>query len=228
MAFFRNLIGYFIAGLIFWFPIGVIVIVCRYIFGNLEELGRDILNNSIPSKFVYPGLGVVFWLGIFFITGLVLKRTPVGKIFSRTPVLGIFFRQSGEVITLDKLLNLSPCLFLYSPTCPSYGWILSEQEVKIAQEKANFILINVYYPNTPSIVTGQVYSVRKETVIRIGNSSKEIIDILLYGFRKPKNIHYLPWESESEQEFRQRAKKFGIILGNELSHDAGTDLTCLQ
>lgn len=215
MAFSRSLIGYFITGIIFWLPIGVVVIVCRYIFGTLEELGRDILGFSIPQQFVYPGLGVVFWLLIFFITGLILKRTSVGNFFSRMPVLGMFFRQSGEIVTLDKLLTLSPCLFLYSPTCPSYGWILSEQEVKIAEEITDFPLINVYYPNVPSIVTGQVYSVRKESVIRIGNPSREIIDILLYGFRRPNYIHYLPWEGESEQEFRQRAKHFGLALGQE-------------
>ena len=225
MAFFRNLLGYFITGIIFWLPIGVLVLICRYIFGTLETLGKDLLDFSIPEQFVYPGLGVVFWLIIFFITGLILKRTPVGTFFSRLPVLGMFFRQSGEIVTLDKLLTLSPCLFLYSPTCPSYGWILSEQEVKIADETTDFNLINVYYPNVPSIVTGQVYSVRKESVIRIGNPSREIIDILLYGFRRPNYVHYLPWEYESEEEFRQRVKRFGLALSSELSRDAGTDLT---
>jgi len=203
--------------LIFWLPIGVVVIVCQYIFGTLEDLGQDFLNFSIPQNLDYPGVGIAFWLIVFVISGVILKKTPVGTFFSRIPVLGMFFRQSGQVVTLEKLLTLSPCLFLYSPSCPSYGWILSEQEVKIAEEAADFTLINVYYPNVPSMVTGQVYTVRKDSVIRIGNPSREIIDILLYGFRIPNFIQYLPWESESEQEFRQRAKVFGISLSGELS-----------
>jgi len=202
--------------LIFWLPIGVVVVVCQYIFGTLEDLGQDFLDFSIPKNLDYPGVGIAFWLIVFLISGLILKRTPVGTFFSRIPVLGMFFRQSGQVVTLQTLLTLSPCLFLYSPSCPSYGWILSEQEVKIAEETTDFTLLNVYYPNVPSMVTGQVYTVRKDSVIRIGNPSREIIDILLYGFRIPNFIQYLPWENESEQEFRQRAKSFGVTFSGEV------------
>lgn len=233
MRFFSNLLGYFLAGLIFWFPIGIIVVVSIYIFGNLEDLGKDVISFSLsklskPTDNIHSGLGIAFWLIIFFITGLILRRTSVGTLFSKIPILGLFFRKKGEAVTIDKLMTLSPCLFLNTPTCPSYGWILSEQRVKIDNEIAPFELINVYHPNIPTMVTGQVYSVRKDTIIRIGNPSREVIDILLYGFRKPESIHYLPWEGESEQEFRQRARRFGLAFSGELGRDAETDLICLK
>jgi len=201
----------------------VFIIIIRYIFENLEDIGEDILGIPIPDKYIYYGLGVVFWIVVFFLTGLILKKTALGKFLERMPFLGIFFRQSGEVMTIDKLLSLAPCLFLYSPTCLSYGWILSEQKVKLNKEEAHFKLINVYYPNVPTIVTGQVYSVRKETVIKIGNPSRHVIDILLYGFRTPDTINYLPWEDENEQEFKQRAASFGVTLISELGPDTMTD-----
>jgi len=213
--FIRNILGYLITGIIVWLPIGIVVIVFSYIFGTLEELGRDLL----PQQLDHNGIGVAFWLIVFFLTGVILKKTPVGIIFSKIPVLGFFFRQGGEMMTLDKLLALCPCLFLYSPSCPSYGWILSEQDIKIAEEVTDFTLINVYYPNVPSMVTGQVYSIRKDSIIKIGNPSREIIDILLYSFRRPTHVQYLPWENETEQEFQQRAKRFGIATDIELSVD---------
>jgi len=108
------------------------------------------------------------------------------------------------------LINMTPCLFLLSPTCPSYGMILSEEKVKFKNEKADFRLVNVYYPNVPTIITGQVFSVRRETVIKLGNPSREIIDILLYGLRKPEDIQYLPWEDETGEEFQERARRFGL------------------
>jgi len=126
------------------------------------------------------------------------------------PILGMFIRRGGEIITIDKLINLTPCLFLFSPTCISYGWILSEEKVKLDSESSSFNLINVYYPNVPTILTGQVYSVRKETVMKLGNPSREVIDILLYGLRRPEIIQYLPWEDEAKEEFRERAKRFGL------------------
>jgi len=83
----------------------------------------------------------------------------------------------------------------------------------IGKEEAPFRLITVYYPNVPALVTGQVYPLRKDMVIRLGNSSKEIIDLLLYSFRSPKEIRYLPWDDEAWNEFEIRAKSFGLDIG---------------
>jgi hypothetical protein len=63
-----------------------------------------------------------------------------------------------------------------------------------------------------SILAIQVFPVRKDTVIRLGNSSKEIIDLLLYAFRSPKDLKYLPWEDESRADLEKRAKSFGLNL----------------
>jgi len=143
-----------------------------------------------------------------------LKLTKIRGVFSKIPVLGLFFG-AGEIITIERLLHLNPCLFLISPTCLSYGWILSEEKVKLGKKKAAFTLINVYYPNVPTLITGQVFPVRKDTVIRLGNSSKEIIDLLLYAFRSPKDLKYLPWEDESRADLEKRAKSFGLNLNTE-------------
>ena len=101
---------------------------------------------------------------------------------------------------------------MLSPTCLSYGWILSQEKVKLNGEGANFQLIDVYYPNVPTIVTGQVFSVRKETVMKLGNPSRDMIDILLYALRKPENLRYLPWEDETAEEFKERAARFGLLI----------------
>jgi hypothetical protein len=143
-----------------------------------------------------------------------LKLTKIRSFFSKIPVIGLFFGE-GEIITIDRLLHLKPCLFLFSPTCLSYGWILSEEKVKLSEEKVIFSLVNIYYPNVPTLVTGQVFPVRKDTVIKLGNSSKEIIDLLLYAFRSPKDLKYLPWEDESREDFEKRAKSFGLNLNTE-------------
>jgi len=49
-------------------------------------------------------------------------------------------------------------------------------------------------------------------VIKLGNQSREIVDLLLYSFRSPENIKYLPWEDEKEEEFKIRAHRFGIKI----------------
>lgn len=211
MKFVKHQLGFFLYGFIFWLPIAIAILVGVYIFGDLENYGHSFLSLFIPDDHVYKGLGFVFWLVVFFLTGVLLKKTSAGNLLSGIPIIGMFFRRSGNVISIDMLINMTPCLFLLSPTCISYGWVLSEEKVRLKNEKANFRLVNVYYANVPTIITGQVFSVRKETVMKLGNPSREIIDILLYGLRRPEYLQYLPWEDETEEEFKERAKRFGLI-----------------
>ena len=211
LTFIKDRLGDIFSGFVFWLPIGIIFLVGSYIYGNLEDLGGNFLLFLLPEKLIYPGSGIILWVIVFLLTGVLLKNTPVGSFLSRIPILGALFRKrSGADITFRQLLNLTPCLFLLSPTCPSYGWIISEEGVKLNGEKTCFPLINVYYPNVPTIITGQIFPVRKETVIKLGNPSKEILDLLLYSLRSPENIIYLPWEEENEEEFKKRAENFGL------------------
>jgi uncharacterized membrane protein len=207
--FLKNQFGILLSGFVFWFPIIVFVFVLVFIFDNLENIGRGILLLYLPESIVFPGFGILFGIILIYISGLVLKLTKVRRFFSKIPLLGLLFGE-GKVITVERLVHLSPCLFLLSPSCPSYGWILSEENVKVSDRKDALTLINVFYPNVPTIVTGQVFPVRKDTVIKLGNSSKEIVDLLLYAFRSPPDIKYMPWDDESPEDFEKRAKSFGL------------------
>jgi uncharacterized membrane protein len=213
ISFLGERFGDILSGVVFWLPIGVIVLVASYFFSNLEDFGDKLLSFFLSEEFLYPGLGIVLWIIIFLLTGLLLKHTRVGDLLSVVPVVGMLFRKKGgRMMTVGRLQGLTPCLFLYSPTCPSYGWILSEENVSVGGEGRDFTLINVYYPNVPSIITGQIYPVRKEAVIKLGNPSKEVIDLLLYAIRSPESIEYLPWEGEDPEDFRKRAEVFGLDI----------------
>jgi uncharacterized membrane protein len=203
-------------GLGFWLPVGILIFVMTLLFSNVERLGRDFLLLFIPPEQVYSGLGVAFGVIVIYLSGVLLKLSKVRDQLSKIPLLGIFFG-AGEMLTIDRLLHLQPCVFQLSPTCLSYGWILSEERVRVGNEQAAFGLINVYYPNVPTLVTGQVYPVRKETVIRLGNPSKEVIDLLLYTLRSPEDLRYLPWEGESQEEFVIRATCCGLKVDSGLS-----------
>jgi uncharacterized membrane protein len=215
IRFVKNQLTFLLYGFVFWLPIAVLIYIIVFLFNNVEDIGRKFLLLFLPEQFYFAGFGIVLGILIVYFSGIVLKSTRVGRVFSKIPVLGLFFG-AGEIITIDRLLHLSPCLFLLSPTCLSYGWILSEEKVQLSKEKATFTLVNVYYPNVPSLVTGQVFPVRKDTVIKLGNSSKEIIDLLLYAFRSPMDLKYIPWKDESREDFEKRAQSFGLDLNTEI------------
>jgi uncharacterized membrane protein len=211
IRFLKNQITFLFFGFVFWLPIAVLIYIIAFLFNNVEDIGREFLLLFLPEQLVYSGFGIILGILIVYLTGIVLKLTKVSRFLAKIPVLGLFFG-AGEIMTIDRLLHLKPCLFLFSPTCLSYGWILSEEKVKLSKEKAIFTLVNVYYPNVPTLITGQVFPVRKDTVVKLGNSSKEIIDLLLYAFRSPMDLKYLPWEDESREDFEKRAKSFGLNL----------------
>jgi uncharacterized membrane protein len=207
--FLKNQFTFLFYGFVFWLPIGVLIVILVFLFSNFENIGSKILQVFIPARYMHYGFGIVFGILIVYVSGIVLKLTRVRGMLARIPFVGQFLG-AGEMMTIDRLLHLVPCLFLLSPTCPAYGWILSEQKVKLNEEPSDFLLINVYYPAVPALVTGEVLPIRKDMVIRLGNSSREIIDLLLYSLRVPKEIKYLPWGNESEIDFENRAKYFGL------------------
>jgi uncharacterized membrane protein len=209
--FLKHQIGFLISGFVFWLPIVVIILIIVFLFDNLEDFGRNVLLLYVPERFIFPGFGIVLGLLLIYFSGMILKLGKVTRFFSRIPILGLLFGE-GEVITIERLVRLKPCLFMMSPTCLSYGWILSAERVKIGKEVTDYNLVNVYYPNVPTLITGQVFPVRRDTVIRLGNPSKEIIDLLLYAFRSPKDIKYLPWNDESPEDFEKRARSFGVNI----------------
>ena len=196
-------------GFVFWLPVILVIYVLILLFNNGEKVGRMILGVVVPDKLLFVGLGFIFCILIIYFSGMLLKLTRVGKVLSRIPFIGLFFGQ-GEIMTIGKLSHMQACLFLYSPTCISYGWILSEEKVKLSEDNAVFPILNVYFPNVPTLVTGQVLAARKETVMKLANSSSEVINLLLYAFRSPPALIYLPWEDESKEEFKERSKLFGL------------------
>jgi hypothetical protein len=81
-----------------------------------------------------------------------------------------------------------------------------------SHKDAVFPIINVYFPNVPTLITGQVFAARKDTVMKLANSATEVIDLLLYSFRSPVALEYVPWEDESLENFEERSKYFGLKL----------------
>lgn len=216
---FRTQIGFFLYGFAFWFPIAIFIFVLSLLFNNVEDVGRRLFLLFLNVNIYETGYGSLLFIILLYISGVILKIIKVRKYLSKLPIIGLFFG-GGEVITVERLARMTPCLIMMSPTCLSYGWVLSEEKVDVLKSHASFTLIHVYYPNVPTLITGQVFPIRKESVIKLGNPSKEIIDLLLYAFRSPESIKYLPWEDETVEEFSNRAQNFGIrIAPSTLNND---------
>jgi uncharacterized membrane protein len=211
MKIIRKLFTFLLYGLVFWLPVALAAYIVYLLYSNAEKIGKTLLGFAISDTNLHTGLGIALVILIIFLSGMLLKLTNVGLVLSKIPFIGIFFGQ-GEIMTISRLSHMQPCLFLYSPTCISYGWILSEEKINIQQNEALFPMINVYFANVPTLVTGQVLAARKSSVMKLANTSSEVINLLLYTFRSPPALQYIPWEDETKEEFETRAKLFGLNI----------------
>jgi uncharacterized membrane protein len=207
--FFKKQFTFALYGFVFWFPVMLVIYIVIFLLSNAEKAGKLILGNIVINKGLYSVLAIILAVLIVYLSGVILKLTKVGDILSKIPVIGLFFGR-GEVMSIDRLGRHQPCMFLFSPTAMGYGWILSEEKVKIGAKQAPFSLVNVYFPGVPTLVAGSIHAVRKESVMKLGNSSREMIDVLLYNIRTPSFIEFLPWEDETPEQFEERSKLFGV------------------
>lgn len=219
--FLKKLIGYFFSGLILWLPVTVMVIIVLWLGVYVENFVKGILEIFIDEKYLFVGSGLTLMFLFLCLTGIIaVKYKMFQKILSKIPGIGIFFlpEEAGSTkITLEKLSNLKPCIFLYSPTCPSYGWLMTEQKIVLVLKKGEKNIpawIHVYYPNVPSIITGQIFPIPKGNVIKLENPSISIFRALMYNLETPEKLSFLPWDDEKDEEFEKRTEVFTESIRN--------------
>jgi hypothetical protein len=127
--FLKTQFGFLLYGLVFWLPVAILVFVVTFLISYVEDSGRSLFILFFPADYFHWGFGTILSLILLYVSGLIFKLTKMRKLLSKIPIVGPFVG-GGEVITIDRLSHLTPCLFMMSPTCLSYGWILSEENVR--------------------------------------------------------------------------------------------------
>lgn len=198
-------------GLLITLPLGIIVWIIYGILNALNTLGDKILSPFLPKGYLAWGMGLLIVLFLILLIGrleifaegkksniwLTIKRKTVGRI----PLFGTFFMGNDKnVMSWDDLRKMTPCKFWLSGTTSHYGFIIREQKVKGAEAE-----VDIYRPNVPTIVPGDLFPMKKRLVIKLGNSAGEILEKLASGgFVGADEEIPLPWEDETEEEFQER------------------------
>ena len=192
-------------GLLLLIPVVVVFYIINLLVLPLDDVGRVILRLFIPSEFVGVGTGLIVVVFFALVAGrLVLffeqrNYTFWNAYVRRIPLVGPFF-SGGGALSLEQLAKMTPCKFWLSDTTPHYGFIVREQKVRGAENE-----IDVYRPNVPSIIPGDLMPLKKRLVIKLGNPPGEVLQKLASGgFFSPEEEIPLPWEGESEAEFKER------------------------
>lgn len=198
-------------GIIIAAPILIIAWMLYQVMNAVNSLGGRVLGLFVPDRYLAWGTGILFILVLILILGVIevhhgdkkrgvwqsIKKHTVGRI----PFFGsLMVRSDRKIISLEDLKKLAPCKFWLSDTTPHYGFIVNEQKVRGAETE-----LDVYRPNVPTIVPGDLFPLKRRLVIKLGNSSAEILDKLASGgFIGSHEEIPIPWDDETEEDFRER------------------------
>ena len=201
-------------GLILSAPILIVVWIVYAVLNAVNSLGDKFLRLLVPNSYdshIKWGMGLLVILFFIFTIGRIevhfegrersIWNTIKEKTVGRIPFFGpLFARGNRKVIAFEDFRALTPCKFWLSDTTPHYGFIVNEQKVRGGETE-----IDVYRPNVPTIIPGDLFPLKKRYVIKLANSSGEILDKLASGglISSDEEIP-IPWGDETEEAFRER------------------------
>lgn len=200
-------------GLAIALPLAVFFYILTLLIGPLDKAGSFVIGLFLADKFIFPGAGLILILVIIYIVGRIevhfaerekniwsfLKEKTIGKI----PFFGFFFTSKNRnMISLEDIKRATPCKFWLSDTCAHYGLIIGEQSIRGDEPE-----IDVYRPNVPTLIPGDLFPVKKRYVIKLANSPNEILNKLASGgIIKPDEEIPIKWDDETDEEFNERVR----------------------
>ena len=198
-------------GIIFAAPMVIIIWLVYQVLNAVNSIGYKLLHLFVPASHLYWGMGVLLILFFFYLVGRIelhyqgkansiwqtIKQKTIGKI----PFIGpLVARGDKSILSFEDFKGLTPCKFWLSDTTPHYGFIVNEQKVRGAETE-----LDVYRPNVPTLIPGDLFPLKKRLVIKLGNPSGEILDKLASGgLISAQEEIPVPWEDETEEDFRER------------------------
>ena len=184
---------YFVAGLLFWVPIAVTVLIIGFLV--------DLLDRSmvlVPLKYrpealfghSIPGLGVLFAVILVFLTGVIVANL-LGRrlvqfweaLLSRIPFVRSIYATAKQVMETMVSGNGKSFREVVMLEYPRKGlWTLAfvtGEGLPAAQELTGEKLINIYVPTTPNPTSGFFLMVAEKDVVRLDLSVEDGLKLIL-------------------------------------------------
>jgi len=183
-SFWQKIRRYMIAGLLLWLPVGVTVIILRFLVDLMDRTLLLLPAGWRPDAllgFRIPGLGLLLALVVLLITGVALTNL-VGRqlihwwehLLKRIPIVRSIYSGAKiftETVFSDKGKAFKSVLLVEYPR--KGIWTLgfqSGEEVAEAAHRAGRGLVCVFIPTTPNPTSGFIIMVPHEDVVPLDMS----------------------------------------------------------
>lgn len=182
---------YLIAGLLIWIPIGITIVVFRFVLGQMNRSLGLLPREYVPTfVFEIPYLGVILTFLLLLVTGLltanIFGRTLVGwseKLLNRIPLIRAVYSASknfAEVVFSDSGESFKQVLLIQYPRegVWSLAFMTSNQLGEV-QHRTGKDVICTFVPTTPNPTSGFIIMVPKEDAIVLDMPVEEALKMII-------------------------------------------------
>jgi len=184
---------YIVAGLLVWVPLGVTVLVVKFLIDLMDQLLLLIPYDYRPEVllgFNIPGLGVLLALVIVIVTGVVVANlfgrqlVRVWEDFlARIPLVRSIYSSVKQVTETIFSSNGNSFRQVVLIEYPRKGiWtlaFLTGEGIKGFEDKTGESLINVFVPTTPNPTSGFFLMIRREDAIELDISVDSALKMII-------------------------------------------------
>lgn len=184
---------WFIAGLLFWVPVGVTILALRFLIGLLDRslgLLPPAWRPEALLGFEIPGLGAVLSVLIVLGTGVLVANflgrrvLALGeRIVQRIPLVRSLYsgvKQAAETILSDSGDSFRQVLMIEYPR--KGIWTVAFQTghpIGEVQRKTEKDVVTVFVPTTPNPTSGFIVLVPRDEIIPLDMSVEEGLRLII-------------------------------------------------
>lgn len=198
---------WFVAGLLFWLPVGAIVLVIRFLIGLLD-FGLYLLPPAWrPDALLgveVPGLGALFSVLIILGTGALVaniigrRLLALGeRIVERIPLVRSLYsgvKKAAETILSDSGDSFRKVLLIEYPRKGLWSIAFQTGEpLGEVQQKTEAEVVTVFVPTTPNPTSGFIVLVPRSDIVELDMSVEEGLRLVIsLGVVTPESAKKAP------------------------------------
>ena len=182
---------YLIAGLLIWIPIGITIVVFRFVLGQMNRSLGLLPREHVPAfVFEIPYLGVILTFLLLLVTGLltanIFGKTLVGwseKLLHRIPLIRAVYSASknfAEVVFSDSGESFKQVLLIEYPRKGVWSLaFMTSNQLGEVQHRTGQDVICTFVPTTPNPTSGFIIMVPKADAIMLDMPVEEALKMII-------------------------------------------------
>lgn len=189
----KRLRRYLVAGILVWLPLGVTIVIIRFLIGLMDKSLVLLPQPYRPEEwlgFAIPGLGVILTILLLLITG-VLTANFVGRAFvggweslmDRIPVARSIYsaaKNFAEIVLSDSGSAFSKVLLVEYPRKGIYTLTFqTATEIGEVQARTGEDVVACFVPTTPNPTSGFIIVVPKRDAIELDMEVDEAVKLII-------------------------------------------------